>query len=309
MSPHKGRDLLHRWERNPVITLRDVPYRCNTVFNGTPVKLDGAYLMVVRVEGQQGYSFFALARSGDGLHWTVDPAPCMLPAADAPWKTCEEYGIEDPRVTHIDGTYYILYTAVGPYGYRIALATTRDFATCERVGPVSDPGNKDGVLFPEKIDGLYARLDRPFGKGIGRMWISYSPDLVNWGRSRLVLSPRPRYWDSFRIGASAPPIRTENGWLEIYHGVERTPAGPVYRIGTVMLDLEDPSRVLGRCVAPVLSPREDYERIGDVGNVVFACGALVEPDGEVKVYYGAADTCICVASCHLDELVDSCLNG
>ena len=303
------RDLLRRWERNPIITVRDVPYRCNTVFNGTPVKLNGEYLMILRVEGQQGYSFFALARSRDGVHWAVELSPCMLPASEEPWKTWEEHGIEDPRLTVLDGKYYILYTAVCAYGYRIALATTEDFTTYERVALISDPGNKDGVLFPEKIDGLYARLDRPFGKGIGRIWISYSPDLVNWGRSKLVLSPRARYWDSFRLGASAPPIRTEDGWLEIYHGVKMTAAGPVYRIGTVMLDPEDPSRVIGRCVAPALSPREDYERIGDVGNVVFACGAIVEPDGEVKVYYGAADTSICVATCQLDELVDSCLHG
>lgn len=309
MPTRMGRDLLHRWERNPIITLRDVPYRCNTVFNGTPVRLNGDYLMILRVEGQQGYSFFALARSTDGLHFTVDDSPCMQPATEGPWKVWEERGIEDPRLTTLEGKHYILYTALGRYGYRIALAKTEDFKNYERIALISDPGNKDGVLFPEKIGGLYARLDRPFGKGVGRMWISYSPDLVNWGRSKLVISPRPRYWDSFRLGASAPPIRTENGWLEIYHGTRMTPSGPIYRIGTVMLDPDDPSRVLGRCVAPVLSPREDYERIGDVGNVVFACGAIVEPDGDVKVYYGAADTSICVATCHLDDLVNSCLHG
>ena len=118
---------------------------------------------------------------------------------------------------------------------------------------------------------------------------------------------RDRYWDSWRVGASAPPIRTDRGWLEIYHGTKMTSGGPIYRIGTVMLDLKDPSVVLGRCLAPVLSPREHYERIGDVGNVVFACGAIVEASGEVKVYYGAADTAICVATCELDELIDSCM--
>jgi predicted GH43/DUF377 family glycosyl hydrolase len=263
--------------------------------------------MIVRVEGQQGYSFFALARSPDGLHFTVDPKPCMLPDFGGPWEEWEENGIEDPRLTVLDGQYYILYTAVGRYGYRIALAKTEDFRDYRRIALVSGPANKDGVLFPEKIDGLYARLDRPFGKGIGRMWISYSPDLVNWGRSKPVMSPRPRFWDSFRIGASAPPIRTAKGWLEIYHGIKMTSSGPIYRIGTVMLDAKDPGTVVGRCLAPVLSPRDDYERIGDVGNVVFACGAVVEPDGEVKVYYGAADTAICVATCTLDQLIDSCL--
>jgi len=306
MVTRRGRDLLHRWKRNPIITLRDVPYRCNTVFNGTPVKLDGEYLMIVRVEGQQGYSFFALARSRDGLHFEVEPEPCMMPAADGPFKLWEENGIEDPRLTMLDGVYYVMYTAVCRYGHRIALATTEDFHHYERVALVSGPGNKDGVLFPQKIDGLYARLDRPFGKDVGSIWISYSPDLVNWGRSQIVFRPRPMYWDSYRVGASAPPILTDRGWLEIYHGVKMTSAGPIYRIGTAMLDRDNPAKVLGQCVEPVLSPREEYERIGDVGNVVFACGAIVEDDGEIKVYYGAADTSICVATGRLAELVESC---
>ncbi len=306
MAVLRGRDLLHRWKRNPIITLLDVPYRCNTVFNGTPVKLDGQYLMIVRAEGQQGYSFFALARSRDGLHFEVEDEPCMMPASDGPFRLWEENGIEDPRLTLVEGTYYVMYTAVCRYGHRIALAKTEDFHHYERVALVSGPGNKDGVLFPRKIDGLYARLDRPFGHDVGSIWISYSPDLANWGRSERVFPPRPRYWDSYRIGASAPPILTDRGWLEIYHGVKMTSAGPIYRIGTAMLDRDNPARLLGRCLSPVLSPREEYERVGDVGNVVFACGAIVEDDGEVKVYYGAADTAICVAICTLDELVESC---
>jgi beta-1,4-mannooligosaccharide/beta-1,4-mannosyl-N-acetylglucosamine phosphorylase len=202
-----------------------------------------------------------------------------------------------------------MYTAVSRYGHRIALAQTKDFKTFERLAMVSDPGNKDGVLFPEKINGLYIRLDRPIGNDIGSIWISYSPDLINWGKSDLVISPRPRYWDSFRIGASVPPIRTDRGWLEIYHGVKMTTAGPIYRAGTVMLDLDNPAKVVGRCLTPILSPREEYERIGDVGNVVFAGGAIAEPDGEVKVYYGAADTSICVATAPIDELIDSCFQN
>jgi predicted GH43/DUF377 family glycosyl hydrolase len=309
MPIRHGRDLLHRWERNPILTLQDVPYRCNTVFNGTPVKIDGTYHMIVRVEGQQGYSFFALAHSGDGLHFEVEKNPCLLPANREPWKTWEENGIEDPRLTVIDGEYYVMYTAVSDYGHYIALAKTEDFHRFERIAIVSEPGNKDGVLFPEKIAGLYARLDRPYGRGLGCIWVSYSPDLVHWGKSEFVCAPRPRYWDSYRIGASAPPIRTDRGWLEIYHGVKMTSAGPIYRIGTLMLAPDNPAHVVGRCLEPLLSPREDYERIGDVGNVVFACGAVVENDGEVKIYYGAADTSICVATARLDEIINTCLEG
>ncbi|MHC4387090.1 MAG: glycoside hydrolase family 130 protein [Planctomycetota bacterium] len=302
----QGRDLLHRWERNPAISLEDVPYKCNTVFNGTPVKVGDDYLLLLRVEGQQGYSFFCLARSTDGFHFHVDDRPCMLPAEEGSFKVWEENGIEDPRLTVVDGRHYIMYTAVSRYGHRIALARSDDFETFERIGLVSAPGNKDGVLFPEKINGTYARLDRPIGNNVGCIWISYSPDLLNWGRSELVIRPRPRYWDSFRIGASVPPIRTDRGWLEIYHGLKTTSTGPIYRVGTVMLDLHNPAEVIGRCLGPVLSPRDEYERIGDIGNVVFASGALVEPDGEVKVYYGAADTSICVATAHIEELIESC---
>ncbi len=307
MPTDRGTDLLRRYEGNPILTLDDMPYRCNTVFNGTPVKVGGEYLTLIRVEGQQGYSFFTLVRSRDGLHLEVEDKPCMLPSRDEPWKVWEEHGIEDPRLTLIDGKYYIMYTAAGRYGHRIALASTEDFHNYERIAMVSGPGNKDGVLFPEKINGLYARLDRPYGNGVGCVWVSYSPDLINWGRSEFCFGPRARYWDSYRVGASAPPILTEHGWLEIYHGTKMTSAGPIYRIGTVMLDRDNPAKVIGRCLPPLLSPREDYERIGDVGNVVFACGAIVEDDGEVKVYYGAADTSICVAMAHMDELIASCL--
>ena len=122
--------------------------------------------------------------------------------------------------TVIDGNYYIMYTAVSRYGHYIALAQTEDFQTFNRIAIVSEPGNKDGILFPQKINGLYARLDRPIGKGMGGMWVSYSPDLIHWGKSEFVCAPRSRYWDSYRIGASVPPILTEYGWLEIYHGRE-----------------------------------------------------------------------------------------
>ena len=303
-----GRDAFHRWEGNPILELDDMPFRCNSVFNGTPVKIGGEYLMLLRIEGQQGYSFFALARSRNGYHFTVNERPAMAPAREGIFAKYEALGIEDPRATYIDGTYYIMYTATSTNGGRIALARTDDFQSFERIAIVSEPGNKDGVLFPEKIGGLYARLDRPIGGGVGSIWVSFSKDLVHWGNAQVVITPRPGYWDSYRIGASAPPIRTEHGWLELYHGVKMTASGPIYRAGTVLLDLENPAKVIGRCPAALLSPREDYERIGDVGNVVFACGAIVEDSGEVKMYYGAADTCVCVATASMDEILRCTLN-
>lgn len=304
-----GLDVFHRWEGNPILELEDMPFLANSVFNGTPIKHGDEYLLLIRVEGQQGYSFFALARSRDGYRFKVEKKPALLPARYSLFAAYESHGIEDPRATLIDGTYYVMYTAVSEYGHRIALEKTQDFRAFQRVALVSAPGNKDGVLFPEKINGLYARLDRPIGGGVGSIWVSYSKDLRSWGRSRVVITPRDGYWDSYRVGASVPPIRTDQGWLEIYHGTKMTSAGPIYRVGTVLLDLDDPSRVIARCSVPLLSPREDYERIGDVGNVVFACGAIVEPDGEMKLYYGGADTCICVATASLDEVISCTLDG
>lgn len=300
----QGPDLLQRWEGNPAITVKDVPFRANTVFNGTPiVTKDGIYLLL-RVEGQHGYSFFALARSKDGFNFTIDEKPVMLPAKKGRFATYEIKGIEDPRVTVIEDTCYVMYTAVGNYGPRIALAKTSDYVNYERIALVSGPGNKDGMLFPRKIKGRYARLDRPIGLGTGSIWVSYSPDLVNWGDSEVVITPRGGYWDDFRVGASVTPIETEKGWLEIYHGVRMTTAGPIYRIGVVLLDLDDPSKVIKRGDQPILSPRQDYERIGDIGNVCFACGAVLDDNGDMKIYYGAADTSICIATCRLEQILN-----
>jgi predicted GH43/DUF377 family glycosyl hydrolase len=297
-------DLLERYERNPIIAAADIPFTCNTVFNGSPLKLDDEYLMLLRVEGQHGYSLFALARSRDGYEWEVEPRPVMTPTTEGPMARYEVAGIEDPRLTVLDGTIHVLYTAFSGYGPVMALATTEDFHHFERLGIVSEPGNKDGLLFPRKVGGRYARLDRPIGNDVGSIWVSFSDDLFHWGGSRVVITPRGGHWDSYRVGGSAVPLETEEGWLEIYHGVKMTSGGPIYRAGVVLLDLEDPYVVISRSDVPILAPRAEYERIGDINNVVFASGAILEPDGTVKVYYGAADTAICVAEAPLKEILD-----
>jgi predicted GH43/DUF377 family glycosyl hydrolase len=306
MARRSSRDLLHRWEGNPVLTADDIPFPCHTVFNAAPIKFGDEYLLLLRVEGREGYSILALARSDDGYHFEVDPAPVLTPAKDGPFHDAEISGVEDPRVTLLEGTYYVSYTAVGNCGPRIAIAKTADFKTFERVAIISEPGNKDCVLFPRKIKGRYARLDRPFGHGIGNVWVSYSKDLINWGDSRVVLEVRKGFWDDDRVGASSVPIETEHGWFEIYHGVRMTSGGPIYRLGVAVLDIDDPSKVLSRAEVPILAPRERYERVGDINNVVFASGAILEPDGSLKVYYGAADTCICVATTSFSSLMARC---
>lgn len=303
------RDVLERWSGNPIITLEDIPYACNTVFNGAVTKFRGKYIILLRVEDRKGHSVVVKAESTDGYKFIVEEKPCLFPSDQEPFKTYEAKGVEDPRIMQVEGTYYVMYTAYSRYGPRIGLAKTDDFEKYERVALVSGPGNKDGVLFPEKINGKYARLDRPITNKIGNIWVSYSDDLLYWGRSELLAEIRRDHWDSFRIGASAPPIKTEQGWLEIYHGVKMTASGPIYRLGVFLLALDDISKMLGRSEVPILSPREPYERIGDVNNVVFSCGAVVEDDGEIKVYYGAADTCICLAQSTVQELIDNCLNN
>ncbi len=297
-------DLLERYEGNPVITAADIPFTCNTVFNGGVLKLNEIYTILLRVEGQHGYSVFALGRSRDGYQFEIERLPVMIPAGEGPMSRYEVAGVEDPRITLLEGDIYVVYTAFSGYGPVMALARTENFSTFERLGIISEPGNKDGMLFPRRVAGRYVRFDRPIGNGVGRIWVSFSEDLEHWGDSRAVISPRPGYWDSYRIGASCVPIETETAWLEIYHGVKMTSSGPIYRAGVVLLDLEDPSVVVARSEVPVLAPRTDYERIGDINNVVFPSAAVLEDDGEVKVYYGAADTSICVATATLQELMD-----
>lgn len=304
-----GRDVVERWYKNPIISLENIPLPCNTVFNAACEKLGDEYILLMRVEDLAGRSVFVVARSEDGYHFNVDPVPAMEPAKEEPFRSYERRGIEDPRITKLEGTYYIMYTAYSRYGARLALARTDDFKHFERIALISEPENKDGCLFPRRINGRYVRLDRPYGGGVGNMWISYSDDLVHWGDSQVLMTTRGGFWDSDRIGASVPPIETEHGWLEIYHGVKSTSAGPIYRLGAVVLDKEDPSKVICRSAVPILTPREYYERVGDVGNVVFSCGAILEEGGRLRIYYGAADTSICLGFANVDELVSRCRIG
>ncbi len=296
-------DILLRYDGNPILTADDIPFTCNTVFNGSPVKIGKEYFLLLRVEGQHGYSVFALGRSRDGYDFDVEDRPVMTPAREGPMERYEEAGIEDPRITVLGGRIYIVYTAYSGCGPVMALATTEDFHHFERLGVISEPGNKDGILFPGKVGGRYVRFDRPIGNDVGCVWVSFSKDLLHWGDSRAVITPRPGYWDSWRVGGSTVPIATDEGWLEIYHGTKMTSGGPIYRAGVVLLDLKDPSVVLARTDVPILAPRAEYERIGDINNVVFVSGSILEPDGTMKVYYGAADTSICVATAKIEDLL------
>jgi predicted GH43/DUF377 family glycosyl hydrolase len=302
----RGQDLMRRYAHNPLITGRHVPFPCNTVFNAGATMLNDEFVLLLRVESQAGPSWFMVARSDNGIDFEVEERPFMMPAEEGKFATYERNGVEDARITHLEGWYYITYTAASDYGARIALARTKDFKSVERVGIVSEPDNKDAALFPKKFNGRYARLDRPMAGESGHMWISFSHDLIHWGDYQVLVEMRDGAWDTFRIGASAPPIETEDGWLEIYHGLKMTSYGPIYRLGAVFLELDDPTTVIGRTQNPLLSPREAYERMGDIPNVVYSCGAVRADGDEIWVYYSGADTCVCLGSVSVSEIKAAC---
>jgi len=241
-------------------------------------------------------SHFRIARSKDGLNFVVDESPAMEPVNEY-----EMYGIEDPRITLMGDTYYINYSAISYItGVTTCLATTKDFKTFERKGVIFTPDNKDICIFPEKINGKYFAFNRPASAEYNRrdMWIAESPDLVCWGNHRYVMTARDNMWDNGRIGCSAVPIKTEKGWLEIYHGATKNNR---YSLGASLHDLNDPGKVIARSTVPVIEPEEDYELNGFFGNVIFNCGVLFEDD-LIKIYYGAADTVMAYAEVHLDEI-------
>ncbi|MHC4743426.1 MAG: glycoside hydrolase family 130 protein, partial [Planctomycetota bacterium] len=235
-----------RYEGNPILTKDDVPYQVQTVHNAAVTKFEGRYIMLFRSHLDTGRSIIGIADSDDGFNFTPRPEPFMVPCKCNVFCEYEEFGVEDPRITHIEGAYYITYSAYSQHGVRIGLAKTTDFQTIERVAFITQADYRNTVIFPEKINGRYVKLDRPHSDiSPWSIWISYSPDLVHWGDSRVVIKPVKYHWDEMKIGPGAPPIRTEKGWLNIYHGVFPTMDGSVYRLGAALHDLEDPAKVLG----------------------------------------------------------------
>ena len=299
MSSHHS-DLFHRHPRNPILTAEQWPYPVSSVFNPGAVMLpDGTTLLLCRVEDRRGHSHLCAARSANGMdHWQIDPQPTMT--ADPEHYPEELWGIEDPRLTFVPelNKYAIVYTAFSRDGPGVALAFTEDFRSFERFGVIMPPEDKDAALLPHRIDGQWAVIHRPVSGPRAHMWISFSPDLHNWGAHKLMLEARRgAWWDATKIGLSSPPIETPQGWLMIYHGVRQTAAGCLYRLGLALFDLQSPERCLMRGDEWIFGPQESYEQHGDVGNVVFPCGHTVAPDGDtIRLYYGAADTSIALAT-------------
>ncbi len=306
----KKSPLITRYRDNPILTKEDVPYPVATVHNAAVVKHNGKYIMIFRAHMYNGRSILGKAESDDGFHFRVDADPFMVPGSNDPFKEYEAFGIEDPRIVFFEGEYLITYSAYSRHGVRIGLAKTRDFITIERYALITEADYRNVVIFPERFGGLYARLDRPHSEiSPWSVWISYSPDLKYWGGSKLIMKPLSYHWDEMKIGPGAPPIKTSRGWLSIYHGVFPTMDGCVYRLGVALHDLHDPSKIIAVDDQWILQPEETYELTGYVHNVVFTCAAVPEDDGSVKIYWGAADTVMCVGTANLESLVDHCLNN
>ncbi|MHB1376267.1 MAG: glycoside hydrolase family 130 protein [Candidatus Humimicrobiaceae bacterium] len=270
-------------------------------FNKTDDNIDYSDPRVIKTP-QKNYltsiSHFRIARSKNGVDFKIDEKPAMFPE-----KIYEKFGIEDPRITEIDGEYYIGYSAVSDItGITLCLASTFDFISFKRHGIIFLPDNKDFALFPEKIGGMYCALNRPTSSDFGMkdIWISQSDDLLSWGNHKILMTSVEGFWDGGRIGCGAVPFKIKEGWLEIYHGASKEGK---YCLGAILLDINDPSKIISRTKNPIIEPEESYEKIGFLNNVIFTCGALHE-NGIVKIYYGAADMYIAYAEIELKEILE-----
>jgi len=296
-------ELFHRYEGNPILTANDWPYPVNSVFNPAAAVIDGQVLLLSRVEDMKGFSHLTVARSNDGLtNWDIDTKPTMMPDMSS---SEERWGLEDPRIVWLEEQrqFAITYVSFSEGGPVVSLAITRNFKTFSRLGGMLPPEDKDACLFPRRFNGRFALVHRPIVRGEAHIWLSMSPDLKHWGDHRVLLRTRHAYWDGLRIGLACQPIELPQGWLLMYHGVRQTTAGAIYRIGLALLDLKSPWKVLRRSDEWVLGPKASYERVGDVSDVVFVTGAVVQKElNKLYLYYGAADDKIAVAMADMDKL-------
>ena len=237
-----------------------------------------------------------VAKSKNGINFNIDSAPALTAANEY-----EAFGLEDPRITLIDNTYYITYAAVGKPGITTCLASTEDFKSFKRHGVIFCPDNKDVVIFNEKINGKYYALHRPVTNLFPShdIWIAQSDNLITWGNHKYLAGLRPKMFDEFKTGAGAAPFRIEQGWLEIYHGADNNNR---YCLGALLLDAKEPWKIIARSEKPIFEPRADYECDGFFGNVIFTCGLIYE-ENKLKIYYGAADTTICYAEININQII------
>jgi beta-1,4-mannooligosaccharide/beta-1,4-mannosyl-N-acetylglucosamine phosphorylase len=322
MNPPLGSSpVIHRHPKNPVLTHEQVPYPATLIFNAGVCKYQGRYVMVFRNDhGRWGDPRFdgtnlGLAYSRDGIQWEVQPKPCFQ------WRDDEVLRAYDPRLTVLDGVVYMCFAVDTRHGLRGGIARTTDFEKFEILS-LSVPDNRNMVLLPEKVGGKFARLERPmpvYSRGRDRfdIWFSDSPDCRYWGNEQLVLGVEQIPWANDKLGPAAPPVKTRRGWLTTIHAVDRDDTRGKhgwepkwtkrYTAGLMLLDLEQPWKVIGLGRTPLLAPQTSHETEGGFRtHVIFPTGMLLEDSGEVKIYYGAADTSMCLATADVEELLATC---
>jgi predicted GH43/DUF377 family glycosyl hydrolase len=305
---NKTNELFHRHPLNPIISINDIPYNANSVFNAGAVKVNEKVFLLMRVEDRRGISHLTLAKSKNGIsNWKVSHQPTVMPNSDEYPE--EVWGIEDPRIIFLEEKkiWAITYTAYSKGGPLVSLMTTNNFQNFTRYGPVMPPEDKDAALFPIRFDGRWAMIHRPVSYTAtpkANIWISFSPDLKHWGDHQVLIKARKgSWWDANKIGLSPPPLRTNQGWLILYHGVKTTASGIIYRLGLALLDLTNPRNLIARSDEWIFSPKESYEIYGDVDKVVFPCG-WIQQNQTISLYYGCADSCISLATANLAELLE-----
>jgi len=305
LRQQKAYELFTRYKGNPILSPDNWPYPTNAVFNPGAAMLKNATVLLCRVEDMRGFSHLTVARSPDGFtKWKIDKQPSLEPDHSS---YEERWGLEDPRIIWLEEQkqFAVTYVSFSEGGPIVSLAITKNFKTFARLGAPLPPEDKDASLFPRRFKGRFALIHRPIVRGEAHVWISFSPDLKHWGDHRPLIMTRTAYWDCHRVGLACQPIETSEGWMIFYHGVRNTAAGAIYRVGMAMLDLEEPWRLLRRSDEWVLGPREPYERIGDVSDVVFPTGATVDNQtDQLNLYYGAADSTIAVATAKLSDCID-----
>lgn len=322
-------DIIHRHPDNPLLTCKDVPYPSSLVFNAGVAKYQGRYVMLFRndvftEDRKYQDTNLGLAFSDDGVRWSVEPQPCFS------WRDEEVERVYDPRLSVIDGRCAVCFAVDTRHGLRGGVALTEDFHHYD-IQSLSVPDNRNMVLFPEKIGGDYVRLERPFPV-YSRVhtipdgnpyhchfdcWISRSPDLKYWGSSELLLAVEDVPFANDKVGPAAPPVKTHSGWLTTFHAVDidasRGKNGwePAWRkrycAGIMLLDIENPERIIGLSREPLIAPQASYEVEGGFrNNVIFPGGMILEDSGEVKIYYGAADAVECLATADVEDLIALC---
>ena len=302
--PESCSDVVWRYSQNPIIP-RDLTPTSNSIFNSAVVPFQDAFAGVFRCDDRTRMMQIHNGKSADGINWEIDPAPIQF-VCDDPEIARVQYRY-DPRVNWLEDRYYVTWCN-GYHGPTIGVGYTYDFETFYQIENAFLPYNRNGVLFPRKINGKYAMLSRPSDTGhtpFGDIYYSESPDMIHWGCHRYVMGRGKTGWQSTKIGAGPNPIETTAGWLLFYHGVLTSCNGFVYSFSAALLDLDQPWKVIYRAAPYLLSPQRDYECVGDVPNVAFPCAALCDAEtGRIAIYYGGADTVTALAFAHVDEVLD-----